>query len=107
MRLINSINKTRYKKIDTLFISEYKWEFLADKYHVVTEEDTWEELEEECRSNNESTDILYSDVNGYNCFEILQCAFDYKEIERLLKYDEITLYTNQSKDFYILTNNMI
>lgn len=106
MKLINSVNETHYKKIDTIFISDYKWEFLVDKYHVVTEEDIWEELKEECRSNNDSTDILYSDVNGHCCFEILQSAYNYKEVEHMLKNNVITLYTNKDKDFYILTNNI-
>lgn len=107
MKLIDSINETRYKKIDTIFISDYKWKFLADKYHAIAEEDLWEELEEDYRSNIACTDILYGDVNGYSCFEILQSAYNYKEVECLLKNNAITLYTNGAKDFYILTHNMI
>ena len=107
MKLINSINETRYKKINTIFISDYKWEFLANKYHVITEEDTWKELEEDYKNNEGVTDILYGDVNGYSCFDILQSAYNYKGIERLLKNNAITLYTNKDKEFYILTDNMI
>ena len=107
MKLIDSINETQFKKIDTIFISDYKWEFLADKYHAIAEEDIWEELIEDYKSNDDYTDILYGDVNGHCCFEILQSAYNYKDIECLLKNNAITLYTNGAKDFYILTNNMI
>ena len=106
MKLINSVNETHYKKIDTIFISDYKWKFLADKYHAIAEEDIWEELEEEYISYNDNIDILYGDVNGYSCFDILQSAYNYKEVEHMLKNNVITLYTNKDKDFYILTNNI-
>lgn len=102
MKLINSVKKSRYKKINTIFMSEYKWEFLADKYRIIADEDIWEELEEDYQSDDDYTSVLYGDVNGYNCFEILQSAYNYKEIERLLQYNQVTLYTDKNKDFHIL-----
>lgn len=102
MKLINSVNKSRYKKIDVFFMDEYKWKFLADKYSVVADEDIWEELEEDYRSDDDYTSVLYGDVNGHSCLEILQSAYNYNEIERLFKYRQITLYTDKDKDFHIL-----
>lgn len=102
MKLINSVNKSRYKIIDTLFMDEYKWEFLANKYRTIANVDFWDELEEEYRSDEDYTSVLYGDVNGYSCFEILQSAYNYKEIEQMLKYRQITLYTDENKDFHIL-----
>lgn len=102
MKLINSVNESRYKKFDTLFISDYKWEFLADKYRIIADMDIWEELEEECRSDDDYTSVLYCDVNGYSCLDMLQSDLNYADIERLLKHGTIILYTNKDKDFHIL-----
>jgi len=103
MKLINSINGSRYNTVDTVFISDYKWEFLADKYRITLNDEEWSELEEEYyRYKDGVADILYADVNGYSCLDTLQSAFNYKEIERLLKYRKIILYTNEDKDFHIL-----
>lgn len=101
MKLINSVKKSRYEKIDTLFISDYKWEFLANKYSTIADEDIWEELEAEYM-NGERTSVLYGDVDGHSCLDILQSAYNYKKIEQMFKYRQITLYTDKSKDFHIL-----
>lgn len=45
MRLINSVNGSRYKTIDAFFMDEYKWEFLADKYRIIADEEEWADLE--------------------------------------------------------------
>lgn len=52
--------------------------------------------------SEEDTRVLYGDVNGHSCLELLQSAYNYKEIERLLKYRKVILYTNEDKDFHIL-----
>ena len=104
MRLINSLNKTRYKKIDAFFMEEYKWGFLADKYRITADEYLWDELEEDYRSEVD-TDVLYGDVNGHSCLDTLQSAFNYAEIERLFKDRKVTLYTNEDKDFHILVQS--
>ena len=104
MKLINSVKGSRYKKIDTIFISDYKWEFLADKYRIIAEEEEWEELEADFMSE-EGTSVLYGDVNGHSCLDILQSAYNYTEIERLLKYRNVILYTNEDKDFHILVQS--
>lgn len=104
MKLINSVNESHYKTVDTVFISEYKWEFLSDKYRIIADEDIWEELEDEYNSD-EYTDVLYGDVNAHSCLEILQSGYNYKEIEQLFKSRKITLYTNENKHFHILAQN--
>ena len=104
MKLINSVNESRYKKIDAFFMDEYKWEFLADKYRIIADDEEWAELEADFMSE-EDTRVLYGDVNGRSCLDILQSAFNYKEIERLLKYGNFILYTNEAKDFYILVQD--
>ena len=104
MKLINSVNETRYTKIDAFFMDEYKWEFLADKYRIIAEEEEWEELEADFMSE-EGTSVLYGDVNGHSCLDILQSAYNYTEIERLLKYRNVILYTNEDKDFHILVQS--
>ena len=104
MKLINSVNETQYNPINTIFISEYKWEFLADKYRIIAEEEEWAELEAGYTSY-EDTSVLYGDVNGHSCLELLQSAYNYKEIERLLKYRNVILYTNEDKDFHILVKS--
>ena len=104
MKLINSVKESRYKKIDTIFISDYKWEFLADKYRIIADEEEWAELEADFMSE-EDTSVVYADVNGHSCLDILQDAFNYKEIERLLKYRNFILYTNEDKDFHILVKS--
>lgn len=103
MKLINSVKKSRYKKIDTIFISDYKWEFLAFKYCITLNARDWEELETEYRSND-YTGILYGDETAKCCLEIFN-DYSYKDIERLLKNNEITLYSNEDKDFHILVKN--
>ena len=105
MKLINSVNETRYTKIDAFFMDEYKWEFLADKYRIIAEEEEeWEELEADFMSE-EGTSVLCGDVNGHSCLDILQSAYNYTEIERLLKYRNVILYTNEDKDFHILVQS--
>ena len=104
MKLINSVIGSRYKKIDEFFMDEYKWEFLADKYRIIADEEEWAELEADFMSE-EDTSGIYGDVNGHSCLNILQDAFNYKEIERLLKYGNFILYTNEDKDFHILVKN--
>ena len=101
MRLINSLNKTRYNIIDAFFMDDYKWEFLADKYRIIADEEEWADLEADFMSE-EDTRVLYGDVNGHSCLELLQNEYNYKEIERLLKYRNVTLYTNEDKNFHIL-----
>ena len=101
MKLINSVNETKYKTIDAFFMDDYKWDFLADKYRITADAEEWTELEADLTSDDD-TYILYGDVNGRCCLDILQDAFNYKEIERLLKYRNFTLYTNEDKDFHIL-----
>lgn len=101
MRLINSLNETRYKTIDVFFMDEYKWEFLADKYRIMADAEEWAELEADLMSD-EDTCVLYGDADGRCCLDILQDAFSYKEIERLLKYRNFILYTNEDKEFHIL-----
>ena len=100
MKLIKSVNGSRYKTIDTIFISEYKWEFLADKYRIMADAEEWAELEADLMSDEE-TGVLYADVNGRCCLDIF-ADFSYIEIERILKNGEIILYTNEEKDFHIL-----
>ena len=104
MKIINSVNGSRYKTIDTIFISDYKWDFLADKYRITLNAEEWSELEADLISDVD-TYILYGDVNGRCCLDILQDAFNYKEIDRLLKYRNFILYTNEDKDFHILIKN--
>ena len=104
MRLINSVNETRYKTIDAFFMDEYKWDFLAGKYRIMADAEEWAELEADFMSDEE-TSVLYADVNGRCCLDILQDAFNYKEIERLLKYRNFILYTNEDKEFHILIKN--
>ena len=104
MKLIKSVNGSRYKTIDTIFISEYKWDFLAGKYRIMADAEEWAELEADLMSD-EDTSVLYGDVNGHSCLDILQGAFNYKEIERLLKYRNFILYTNEDKEFHILIKN--
>ena len=105
MKLINSVKGSRYKKIDTIFISDYKWEFLADKYRITINSEEWAGFETDFIGDDDYTRVLYGDVNGHSCLDILQDAFNYKEIERLLKYGEVILYTNEDKDFHILVKN--
>lgn len=101
MKLINSVNETKYKTIDTIFISDYKWDFLADKYRITLDDEEWEDLEA-AHMSEEDIRVLYGDVNGHSCLELLQNEYNYKEIERLLKYRNVTLYTNEDKNFHIL-----
>ena len=101
MKLINSVNETRYKTIDAFFMDDYKWEFLADKYRITLNTEDWADLETEYTSE-EDTRVLYGDVNGHICLNFLQDAFNYKAIDRLLKHGEVILYTNEDKDFHIL-----
>ena len=101
MKLINSVNETKYKTIDTMFISDYKWEFLADKYRITLNDEEWADLEAVHMSEEDIT-VLYGDVNGHSCLDLLQNEYNYKEIERLLKYRNATLYTNEDKTFHIL-----
>ena len=101
MKLINSVNETKYKTIDTMFISDYKWEFLADKYRITLNDEEWADLEAVHMSEEDIT-VLYGDVNGHSCLDLLQNEYNYKEIERLLKYRNVTLYTNEDKNFHIL-----
>ena len=104
MKLINSVNETRYNPINTIFISDYKWEFLADKYRITLNTEEWEDLEA-AHMSEEGSSVLYGDVNGHSCLELLQSAYNYKEIERLLKYRNFILYTNEYKDFHILVKS--
>ena len=104
MKLINSVNETRYTKIDAFFMDEYKWEFLADKYRIIADEEEWAELEADLISE-EDTRVLCGDVNGHSCLDILQDAFNYKVIDRLLRHGEVILYTNEDKDFHILVQS--
>ena len=101
MKLINSVIGSRYKKIDAFFMEEYKWEFLADKYRIIADGEEWADLEA-AHMSEEDIRVLYGDVNGHSCLELLQNEYNYKEIERLLKYRNVTLYTNEDKDFHIL-----
>ena len=101
MRLINSLNETRYTKIDAFFMDDYKWGFLADKYRITLNTEEWADLEA-AHMSEEDIRVLYGDVNGHSCLELLQNEYNYKEIERLLKYRNVTLYTNEDKDFHIL-----
>src|SRR5699024_1841615 len=84
MKLINSVNGSRYKTIDAFFMDDYKWEFLADKYRITLNTEDWADLETEYTSD-EDTSVLYGDVNGHICLNFLQDAFNYKAIDRLLK----------------------
>jgi len=105
MKLINSVNETKYKTIDTIFISDYKWEFLADKYRITADAEEWSELEAEYYDYQGGVaDILCADVNGRSCLEIFY-NYTYKEVERILKHGEVILYTNEDKDFHILVNS--
>ena len=104
MKLINSLNETRYTKIDAFFMDDYKWGFLADKYRIIAEEEEWAELEADYMSE-EDTRVFYGDVNSHSCLGILQNDFSYKDIERLLKYRNVILYTNEDKDFHILVQS--
>ena len=104
MKLINSVNETKYKTIDTIFISDYKWEFLADKYRIIADDEEWADFETEYTSDEDAR-VLYGDVNGHSCLDILQDAYNYTEIERLLKYRNVILYTNKNKDFHILVKS--
>ena len=104
MKLINSLNETRYKVVDAFFMEEYKWEFLADKYRIIADVEEWADLEADFMSE-EDTSVLYGDVNGRSCLDILQSAYNYMEIERLLKYRNVILYTNDDKDFHILVKS--
>ena len=104
MKLINSVIGSRYKKIDEFFMDEYKWEFLADKYRIIADEEEWAELEADLISE-EDTRVLYGDVTGHSCLDILQDAYNYTEIERLLKYRNVILYTNKNRDFHILVKS--
>ena len=104
MKLINSVIGSRYKKIDAFFMDEYKWDFLADKYRIIADGEEWADLEADHMSE-EDTRVLYGDVNGYSCLGILQNDFSYKDIERLLKYRNVILYTNEDKDFHILVQS--
>ena|SRR5699024_2017948 len=106
MKLINSVNETRYKTIDTLFISDYKWEFLANKYRITLNAEEWEELEADHYQEQFEADVSYADVNGHSCIEILQSAYNYKEIEKLFIDRKFTLYTNEDKDFHILVQGV-
>ena len=101
MKLINSVIGSRYKKIDAFFMEEYKWEFLADKYRITADDEEWAELEADFMSE-EDTRVLYGDVIGHSCLDILRDAFNYKVIDWLLKHGEVILYTNEDKDFHIL-----
>ena len=101
MNLINSVNETRYTKIDAFFMDDYKWEFLADKYRIIADVEEWAGLEADFMSE-EDTRVLSGDVNGHSCLDILRDAFNYKVIDRLLKHGEVILYTNEDKDFHIL-----
>ena len=106
MKLINSVNESRYKKIDAFFMDEYKWEFLADKYRITINSEEWAGFGTDFIGDDDDyTRVLYGDVNGHICLNILQDAFNYKEIERLLKYGNFILYTNEDKDFHILVKN--
>ena len=104
MKLINSVNETRYTKIDAFFMDDYKWEFLADKYRNIADDEEWAYLEAGYMSE-EDTSVVYGDVNGHSCLELLQSAYNYMEIERLLKYRNVILYTNEDKDFHILVQS--
>ena len=104
MKLINSVNETRYTKIDAFFMDDYKWDFLADKYRNIADDEEWADLEADLMSDEDAS-VLYADVSGHSCLELLQGAFNYKEIERLLKYRNFILYTNEDKDFHILIKN--
>lgn len=109
MKLINSVNDTRYRTIDTIFISEYKWEFLADKYRITLNAEEWTELETEYHHDwdeypDEVTNILYADVSGHCCLDVFD-DYSYNEVERLLKHSEVLLYTNEDKDFHILVQS--
>ena len=101
MKLINSVNETRYTKIDAFFMDDYKWEFLANKYRITINSEEWADLEADFMSE-EDTRVLSGDVNGHSCLNILRDAFNYKVIDRLLKHGEVILYTNEDKDFHIL-----
>ena len=105
MKLINSVKGSRYKKIDTIFISDYKWEFLADKYRITINSEEWAGFETDFIGDDDYTRVLYGDVNGHSCLELLQSAYNYTEIERLLKYRNVILYTNEDKDFHILVQS--
>ena len=109
MRLINSVNETRYQTIDTMFMDDYKWDFLADKYRIMADAEEWAELETEYRLDwdeypDEVTNILYADVSGRCCLEVFE-DYTYNEVERLLKHGEVILYTNEDKDFHILVQS--
>ena len=105
MKLISSVNESRYKTIDAFFMDEYKWEFLADKYRITINSEEWAGFETDFIGDDDYTSVIYGDVNGHSCLNILQDAFKYKEIERLLKYGNFILYTNEDKDFHILVKN--
>lgn len=104
MKLINSVNETRYNIIDAFFMDEYKWDFLADKYRITLNAEEWAELEADLRSDDDSC-VLYGDADGHSCLDMLQSAYNYTEIERLFKYRKVILYTNEDKDFHILVNS--
>lgn len=103
MKLISSVNGSRYKTIDAFFMDYYKWEFLADKYRIIADNEDWAELEVDYTSA-EDTRVLYGDVNGHSCLDNF-ADFTYNDIERLLKNGEIILYTNEYKDFHILVQS--
>ena len=100
MKLINSVNGSRYKTIDAFFMDDYKWDFLADKYRITADAEEWAELEADYMSD-EDTCVLYGDADGRCCLEIFY-DFTYNEVERFLKNGEVILYTNEDKDFHIL-----
>ena len=85
-------------------MDEYKWDFLADKYRITLNTEDWADIETEYTSD-EDTRVFYGDVNGHSCLGILQNDFSYKDIERLLKYRNVILYTNEDKDFHILVQS--
>lgn len=105
MKLINSVNETKYKTIDAFFMDDYKWEFLADKYRITINSEEWAGFETDFIGDDDYISVIYGDVSGPSCLGILQDAFNYKEIERLLKYGNFILYTNEDKDFHILVKN--
>ena len=85
-------------------MDDYKWEFLADKYRIIADDEEWADLEADFMSE-EGTSVLYGDVNGHSCLDLLQSAYNYTEIERLLKHRNFILYTNEDKDFHILVKS--
>ena len=59
MKLINSVNETRYKKIDAFFMDEYKWEFLADKYRITINSEEWAGYETDFIGDEDYTSVIY------------------------------------------------